>query len=87
MATKTYLNVERRFGMHGAAWFYAAFALVGCGILYFILPETEDRTLEEIEDHFATKGRLISDIRIKKHTSTDKPTDSTNGCRNRAFDA
>lgn len=64
IATKTYLSVERDLGLPGAAWFYAAFAFSGASILYFILPETEGRTLEDIERHFAEKGRSLTDRKI-----------------------
>ena len=66
-ATKTYLNVETDLGLAGASWFYAAFALSGAAILYFILPETEGLTLEDIERHFAEKGRSLADRHITKY--------------------
>lgn len=69
IATKTYLNVERDLGLPGAPWFYAAFAIFGAGILYLILPETEGRTLEDIERHFSEKGRSIMERKIRKYTA------------------
>lgn len=41
--------------MPGTFWFYSVVALVGALVLYFVLPETEGRTLMEIERHFAGK--------------------------------
>lgn len=35
-------------------------------LMVFMLPETENRTLEEIELHFSDKKRSIFDIKIKK---------------------
>lgn len=37
----------------GTFWFYSSISLIGAIILYFILPETEGRTLMEIEQHFS----------------------------------
>lgn len=37
----------------GTFWFYSSISLLGCLILYFVLPETEGRTLIEIEEHFS----------------------------------
>lgn len=77
IATKTYLNVERDLGLSGAPWFYAAFALTGAIILYFILPETEGRTLEDIERHYSERGRRITDLNIV-HGDSNK-TDNSGG--------
>lgn len=45
--------------MPGTFWFYSAVALVGAIILYFILPETEGRTLMDIERHFVGGAPLL----------------------------
>lgn len=34
--------------------------------MYFLLPETENRTLEDIELHFSDNNRKLTDIRIRK---------------------
>lgn len=34
--------------------------------MYFILPETENRTLEEIEKHFSENSRKLTDRNIQK---------------------
>lgn len=44
--------------MPGTFWFYSAVALIGAIILYFVLPETEGRTLVEIERHFVDGAPL-----------------------------
>lgn len=43
--------------LHGTFWFYSAVAFGGCLVLYFWLPETENKTLQEIETFF-DKSRL-----------------------------
>lgn len=36
-----------------------------CVVIYLILPETEGRTLEEIEAYFSDKSRKFNDIQIR----------------------
>ncbi|XP_059619775.1 facilitated trehalose transporter Tret1-like [Phlebotomus argentipes] len=66
LTTKTYLNVENNLGLHGAAWLYGTVGALALVFGYFYLPETENRTLEEIELHFSTKGKSLADIDIKQ---------------------
>lgn len=40
---------------------------------YFVLPETEHRTLEKIELFFSDKSRKLTDIRVRKITDHKKP--------------
>ena len=42
----------------GTFWFYSCVTFLGAFILYFILPETEGRSLLEIEQHFTGEKRL-----------------------------
>lgn len=42
----------------GTFWFYSAVAITGSVVLYFVLPETEGRTLMEIERHFSGEMSL-----------------------------
>lgn len=37
--------------------------------MYFLMPETEGRSLEEIEVHFSENQRKITDRRIQKNVS------------------
>lgn len=64
--------------LSGTFWFYSAVAFIGCIILYFTLPETEGRTLLEIEEHFLGKRSL----------SEKKPKSDAleNGVMNHGFD-
>lgn len=46
--------------------------------MYLLLPETEDRTLEDIEVHFSDNHRKITDRKIQKNMSVksfDIPSD------------
>lgn len=41
-------------------------------VMFFILPETEQRSLEDIELHYSDNTKGITDIRIRKHLLSDK---------------
>lgn len=64
MAIKTYGDSETFLGLPGIAYLYAAFSLVAVLFIYFVLPETEKRSLEEIENHFRTKK--WTDVKIER---------------------
>ncbi|GAB0097351.1 facilitated trehalose transporter Tret1 [Sergentomyia squamirostris] len=89
ISTKTYLNLERTLGLDGTIWFYGAVSILGFLFFYFFLPETENRSLEDIEIHFSTQK--LTNIKIKRKsaqlpTIEKKPDQSIeNGCDNKAF--
>ena len=53
VANKTFLYMVSGISLAGTFFLYALINLFGGILLYFILPETEGRTLKEIEDHYA----------------------------------
>ncbi|XP_046672094.1 facilitated trehalose transporter Tret1-like [Homalodisca vitripennis] len=55
IVTKFYINLEQWFSMWGALLVYAVVGLWGIIYLYFCLPETEGKTLQDIEPYFLTK--------------------------------
>lgn len=69
----------------GTFWFYSSVSLLGCLILYFVLPETEGRTLIEIEEHFSG-GRSLFESKLQTmesdrgfdHISMRPPISETN---------
>lgn len=63
-ATKTYLDLENALGMPGLIFLYGAVGIFGWFFFYYLLPETEDRSLEDIETHFSTQS--IWNIKIKR---------------------
>lgn len=64
LANKLFLQTLTLFTLPGTFWLYSAVSLLGCVILYFILPETEGRTLIEIEEHFSG-GRNLLESKVK----------------------
>lgn len=66
IATKTYLYLEKGLYLYGSSWFYGIVGVLGFFVTYFYLPETENRTLEDIEKHFSENTTKFSDINIRK---------------------
>ncbi|KAL4717200.1 hypothetical protein ACJJTC_017087 [Scirpophaga incertulas] len=59
--SKTFINFESSFKLSGAFGVYAAFAYAGSIYLYFFLPETEGKSLQEIETFYNGKFRTFAD--------------------------
>lgn len=62
LANKLFLTMLDGLTLPGTFWFYSAIALIGCVILYFVLPETEGKTLLEIEAHFVGKPKIMPEL-------------------------
>ncbi|KPU80207.1 uncharacterized protein Dana_GF18437, isoform B [Drosophila ananassae] len=58
LANKLFLVMLSALTLPGTFAFYASVAFVGTIVLYFTLPETEGRTLGEIEAHFSKKSDM-----------------------------
>ncbi|XP_050427896.1 facilitated trehalose transporter Tret1-like isoform X2 [Adelges cooleyi] len=54
--SKTWLNLEHLIGLHGCLAVYGVLASFGIVFIYFCLPETENKTLAEIETYFNSKS-------------------------------
>uniref|UniRef100_A0A8D8SL17 Facilitated trehalose transporter Tret1 n=1 Tax=Cacopsylla melanoneura TaxID=428564 RepID=A0A8D8SL17_9HEMI len=54
--TKLYVNIDNWVGLHGTLFIYAFITGIGFLYMYYYLPETEDRTLQEILDFFIENG-------------------------------
>lgn len=55
--------------MAGIALFNSIVVVLGLILMYNILPDTDNRTLEEIELHFADNSKKITDRKIQKINS------------------
>lgn len=53
LANKLFLKMLATLTLPGTFWFYSMVGLSGAALLYFVLPETEGRSLVEIEEHFS----------------------------------
>ncbi|XP_052866654.1 proton myo-inositol cotransporter-like [Anopheles cruzii] len=52
LANKSFLSMLATFTLPGTFWIYSLVTLVGAAILYKVLPETEGKSLQEIETYF-----------------------------------
>lgn len=59
--------MEASFSLPGVAAFYSTVSLIGIAVAYFLMPETEGRSLEDIELHFSDNSRGITDRHIQKN--------------------
>lgn len=69
VATKTYLDLEITLSMPGVTLLYCIISVIGFIIIYQILPETEGRSLEDIEMHFSNNSLKLTDRNIPKSSS------------------
>lgn len=100
IATKTYYNLETTLSMPGVALFNCVVIAGGLILMYKILPETENRSLEDIELHFADNSKKLTHRNIPKATKRKSQNDPDpaenssrssevsapqNGCDNHGF--
>uniref|UniRef100_A0A182Q811 Major facilitator superfamily (MFS) profile domain-containing protein n=1 Tax=Anopheles farauti TaxID=69004 RepID=A0A182Q811_9DIPT len=62
IANKTFLKMLAVFTLPGTFWIYSMVAIVGAIILYKVLPETEGKSLQEIETYFLSNRKLLARI-------------------------
>ncbi|XP_052868649.1 facilitated trehalose transporter Tret1-like [Anopheles cruzii] len=74
VTTKTYFNLESALSLPGVILFYGVMGLIGLCFVYFFLPETEKRTLEDIELYFSDNKRKLTDIYIPRRQKVDAET-------------
>lgn len=53
----------------GVALFYGVMCGVGIITMYFIMPETEGRSLQDIELHFSNDSKRMTDWKISKSSN------------------
>lgn len=61
LGSKTNYNLEATFQIHGTFAIYAIIGFIGVVFLYFFLPETESKTLVEIEDFYKGNQKIFAD--------------------------
>lgn len=66
IAIKSYYNLETTLSLPGVTLFNCIVIAVGLILTYNILPETEGRTLEDIELHFSDKSKNMRNHKIPK---------------------
>ncbi|KAB0797317.1 hypothetical protein PPYR_08311 [Photinus pyralis] len=63
LGNKIFLNMIDLLTLPGVYWFYGLISFLGWLILYFALPETEGKSLQEIINHFSGISKLDNKIR------------------------
>ncbi|MCH9643374.1 MAG: sugar porter family MFS transporter [Gammaproteobacteria bacterium] len=52
LLASVFLDINKEMGISGAYWLCACFSVIYFLIAYFLLPETKEKSLEEIQQHF-----------------------------------
>ncbi|XP_047034896.1 facilitated trehalose transporter Tret1-like [Helicoverpa zea] len=60
-ASKTNYNIEYAFHLSGTFGLYGIFGFIGTVYLYLFLPETEQKTLAEIEAYYKSDRKIFAD--------------------------
>lgn len=60
LGSKTLIDLENSLKLWGTFAVYAVFAFVGTIYLYFFMPETEGKTLQDIEDYYKGDLRIFA---------------------------
>lgn len=63
---RTYYNLETTLSLPGVSLLYLVISCAGLIYAYYVLPETNNRTLEDIELHFCDNSKKITDHKIVK---------------------
>lgn len=72
IANKSFLYIMSGLTLSGTFFFHFLINLVGGCLLFVILPETEGRTLREIEEHYAGIQDLRDKPRKEQHVLKEK---------------
>lgn len=65
LANKTFLSMVDALTLPGTFWFYGTVSVLGLGVLYLWLPETEGKTLFQITEHFNGGQKLSNSVQMK----------------------
>lgn len=71
VSTKSYFNLETSLSMPGIALLNCIITGLGLILMYNIMPETENRSLEEIELHYSDYSKKLTDRKIARVFTED----------------
>lgn len=72
VSIKTYYDLEQCISLFGMICLYSVVGVIGTVFVYVFLPETEGKTLEEIEEHFSNNKLKLTDRKIVSQRLLDK---------------
>jgi hypothetical protein len=55
LVAKTFVDLVAAIGCSGTFWFYGAVCAAGALFTLIFVPETRNKTIEEIQDHFRSR--------------------------------
>lgn len=70
LITKFFSNVELAVGSHTAFWIFAVFCVISAFFVFFLLPETKGKSLQQIQDEL--NGIRPSEVSIPSISTTVK---------------
>ncbi|KAJ8705386.1 hypothetical protein PYW07_011213 [Mythimna separata] len=68
---KTFTGLVDSVGMHGTYMVYGSIITYCMIVIWFLLPETKDRTLQQIEDEFRGRPLAPEEIEVRKSLQAD----------------
>ncbi|XP_022832868.1 facilitated trehalose transporter Tret1-like isoform X1 [Spodoptera litura] len=72
LTNKLYISMVDTLSIWGTYGFYGIVCFVGVVVFYFILPETEGKKLNDIENHYAGRSKLNNQVyRSRRKASKD----------------
>lgn len=71
ISIKTYYDLETSISLFGVICLYGVIGIFGTIFVYIFLPETEGKTLEEIEEHFSNNKLKLTDRKITSQRLLD----------------
>lgn len=76
----TFLSLSKAVTIGGAFFIFMAMAMIGCLFIYTLLPETQGKTLEELQDLFGTFFKWRSTMReLEKNKPFNRDDGNGNG--------
>lgn len=69
---KVFLSLVSSMTLPGVLFFYGFVSFLGISVLYFVLPETEGKTLFEVCDHFSGVSKLGNDVRRSPQSNSSE---------------
>ena len=63
LVAKTFVDLVLSIGYDGTFWLYGAVCALGALFTLVFVPETRDKTVQEIQNHFRSKGNKLPDTR------------------------
>lgn len=79
--------METTLSLPGVSLLYTSIVGVGLIYSYFVVPETEGRSLEDIELHFADNTKKLTDWKIAKTVTTEPHSKANDDVENESAKA